>query len=165
MLVNCFQQRSYVVIMLMIMLKLSFFYFKHYFLFLTLMNFWQFYLSNWQGLRPVWTISVCFVDKGLLVWVFPQLHKLKFSCYLKSSKILAFCFLFVWLIKLKMYPSSISQLGFFQGIICNIERLKGVSLKPWITGGPKLMRGRGGGVGGADLKGGTSDLSSYHDYT
>ena len=108
-----------------------------------LMNFWQFCLSNWQGLRPVWTISVCFVDKGLLVWAFPQLHKLKFSCYLKCSKILAFCFLFVWLIKLKMYPSSISQLGFFQGIICNIEGWKGWAWSPEL---PEDLNWWGGGV-------------------
>ena len=105
------------------------------------MNFWQLYLLNWQGLRPVWVIFVSsFVYKGLLVWAFPQLHRLKFTCCWKSQ-ILPFCFLLVWLIKLKMSPPPpISQLGLFQGIICNTERLKGVTLNPWITGGPKMLR-------------------------
>ena len=32
-------------------------------------------------------------------------------------------------------PLSMSPLGLYQGIICNIERLKGGTLEPWVTGG------------------------------
>ena len=54
-----------------------------------------------------------------------------------------------------MYPSSISLVGLFQGIIQNIERLKGGNLEPWITGGMW--------VGGRpNFKGATSDPSSYY---
>ena len=41
----------------------------------------------------------------------------------------------------QMYPSSISPLGLFQGIICNIDRLKSGTLEPCITGGRKLEGG------------------------
>ena len=48
---------------------------------------------------------------------------------LKSSLLLAFCFLFVCTVdQTQMYPSSISPLGLFQRIICNTERLKGGDL-------------------------------------
>ena len=50
----------------------------------------------------------------------------------------------------QMCPSSISPLGLFQGIIFNIEKLGW----PW---SPELL-------GGPNLKGGTSDHSSYHAY-
>ena len=73
------------------------------------------------------------------------------SCCLKSSLLLAFCFLFVCMVDpTRLCPSSTAPLGLFQGIICNIERLKRGPLEPWITGGP-------------DLKVKTSDPSSYHD--
>ena len=53
----------------------------------------------------------------------------------------------------QIYPSSISPLGLFQGIV---ERLKGGPWRPELLRGPKLEWG-------SDLKGGTSDPSSYHD--
>ena len=46
-----------------------------------------------------------------------------------------------------LYPSSM--------VVCNIERLKGGTLEPWIPGGHKVEEG-------SDLKGGTSDSSSYY---
>ena len=52
----------------------------------------------------------------------------------------------------QMYPSSISPLGLFQEMICNNERLKGGLRSPEFMGRPKL-------------KGGTSDSSSYHQYS
>ena len=111
-----------------------------------LMNTWQLHLSNWQGMCPVWPISVFFVYTGSLLLTFPQPHKLNLTCYSESSLLVAFCFLFVCMAdKTQMCLSSISPLGLFQRFICNIERLKGGTWEPWITGGP-------------DLKCGTSDL-------
>ena len=55
-----------------------------------------------------------------------------------------------------MCLSSISPLGQFQRTIYNIERPEGGTLEPWINGrGAKFERG-------TDLKGRTSELSSYH---
>ena len=55
-----------------------------------------------------------------------------------------------------MCLSSISPLGQFQRTIYNIERPEGGTLEPWIYGrGAKFERG-------TDLKGRTSELSSYH---
>ena len=56
----------------------------------------------------------------------------------------------------QMYPSSISPLRLLQGIICNIESLKGGPQSTELLGEPKLEVG-------PDLKGVTSDPSSYHD--
>ena len=71
---------------------------------------------------PVWAISVSFVYTGLLVWAFLQSHKLNLTYCLKSSLLLAFCFLFVCMVdQTQMYPSSISPLGLFQRIICSIH--------------------------------------------
>ena len=55
----------------------------------------------------------------------------------------------------QMYPSFILPLRLFQEIIHNIERQKGGAWSPELLGGPKLEHG-------SDLKGGTSDPSSYH---
>ena len=116
-----------------------------------LMNTWQFHLWNKQGVGPMWTISISFLftvnhlsehshsHTGLILLIVWNLH-----CYLHF----AFC-LFVWLIKLKCL-SSISPLGLFQGIIHNIEGLKGGTLKSWITGVTCTKRGN-------------SDPSSYPD--
>ena len=67
---------------------------------LMLMNTWQFYLSNWQRVGPVWAIPISFVYTGFHVWAFLQSRKLNLtawnlSCYLHF----AFCLL-VWLFKL-----------------------------------------------------------------
>ena len=103
-----------------------------------LKNTWQFHLSNWQDMGLMWAIS--FVYSELLVWAFPQSHRLNLSYYLKSSLLLAFCFLLACVVdQTQMCPSSISPLGIFQGIICNIGRFKrkeeGRVLESWITGG------------------------------
>ena len=88
------------------------------------MNSWQFHFSNWQGVDPVRVIFVSFVYTGLLDYLSRHSHshiKLNLTYCLKSSLLLAFCFLFVCAIdKTQMYPSSISPLGLFKGIICNI---------------------------------------------
>ena len=87
-----------------------------------------------EGLGPVWVISVSFVYTGLKP--FPKPHKLNFIYCLKFSLLLAFCFLFGW--SNPNVPSSISPLGMFQGIICNIERLRGGPWSPEFLDRPKL---------------------------
>ena len=120
------------------------------------MNTRHFYLLNWQRVGHVWVIIISFVYTELLVWAFPQSLRFNLAYCLKSSQLLAFCFLLLCIVdQTQMCPSSILPLGLFQGIIRNIERLKGWNLKPWIAGGPKLAEG-------PYLKGGTSNPSSYH---
>ena len=106
------------------------------------MNTSQFLLSNWQGLGLVWAISNSFVYTTLLVWAFPQSHRLNLNYSSKSFLLLAFCFVFVCMVdQTQMCSSSISLSRLLQGIICIIERLKGETLEPWITGGRKLEEG------------------------
>ena len=101
-----------------------------------LMNTWQFHLSNLQGVGPVWAISISFVYTELLVWAFPQSHKLNLIYCLKFCLLLALCFLLVCTVdQTQMCPSSISPLGLFQGITCNIKRLNGATMEPLIIGG------------------------------
>ena len=108
------------------------------------MNTSQSHLSNWQVQGPVWAIPIFFVYTGLLVWAFSQSHSLNLTYYLKSCRLLAFCFLFVSMVyQTEMSISSISPIGLFQVIICNTERLKG-------------------GPCNHELLGGTSDPSLYH---
>ena len=93
--------------------------------FLMLINTWQSCMSNWQGMSPIWSISISFVYTELLVWAFPQSHRVNLMYCLKSSLLLAFSFLLVCMVdQIQMCPSSISPLGLFHGIIFNIERLK-----------------------------------------
>ena len=123
------------------------------------MNSWQFHFSIWQGVGPVWAISISFFFYciELLVWEFPQSRRRNITYCLKSSLLLAFCFLLNCAVdQTQLCPSSISLLGLFQEIICNTERLKGARWSPELLGRPKLE-------GGPDLKGGTSDPSAYHD--
>ena len=96
---------------------------------------------NLPGVGPMWAFSVSFVYTVLLVWAFPQLHKLNLSYCLKSSLLLVFCFLFVCVVdQTHVYPSCVLLLRLFRGIICNIERLKGGKLEPRITGGTWFER-------------------------
>ena len=127
---KCLKQSSYIAI------RRSFFYFRHC-IFLMLMNSWQFHLSNWHGVVcPTWAISISFVYTGLLASSFPQSHKFNLTDCLKSSLLLQFYFLFVYMVdQTEMYPSRISPLKLFHRIKCNIGRLKGETL-------------RGGGGGG-----------------
>ena len=61
----------------------------------------------------------------LLVWAFPQSHELILLFEIFPVTCI-FCFLFICMVdETQMYPSSISPLGLFQGIICNIDRMKG----------------------------------------
>ena len=104
--------------------------------FLMLMNIWQFHLLTWQGVGCGWAIFISFIYTELLVWAFSQSYSLNLTYCLKSSLLHAFCFLLVSMVdQTQMCPSSILSLALFQGIICNIERLKGGILQPWITGG------------------------------
>ena len=97
------------------------FYFKHYFIFLNLMNTWQFHMSNWQGKEYVQCGSSPFFYLYRITWVFLQSNKLNLTYCWKSFYLLAFCFLFVCMVdQTQMYPSSISPLGLFQEVICNI---------------------------------------------
>ena len=107
--------------------------------FLMLMNIWQFHLLAWQGVGCGWAIFISFIYTELLVWAFSQSYSLNLTYCLKSSLLHAFCFLLVSMVdQTQMCPSSILSLGLFQGIICNIERLKGGSWSPELLGGPVL---------------------------
>ena len=65
----------------------------------------------------------------------PQSHKLNLTYRLKSFLFLTFCFLFVCMAgQNQMCFSSISPLGLFQGIICNIEKQKGGPWSPQLLG-------------------------------
>ena len=109
-----------------------FYYFKH---FLMLTNTWQFDLSNWQGVRLVWIISAFFVYTGLLVWTFLQSHKLNVTYCLKSL-----------VDQTQMHPTSISPLGLFQEIVCNIHSVNLFIYRG--LGFLKDYRRRGGEKGG-----------------
>ena len=95
------------------------------------MNNWQFHLSNWQGVGPVWAFSFSFVYTGLNVWAFIQSQKLNLTYCLNSSLLLTFCPLIVCMAhQSQMYPLSISPLGLSQGIICNIPSVTLSLLSP-----------------------------------
>ena len=79
------------------------------------MDTWHFCLLNWQEVGLVWPIFISFVYTELLVWAFPQSHKLNLtalnlSCYLHFA-------LFVLVVdQTQMYPSSILPLGLLQRV-------------------------------------------------
>ena len=84
----------------------------------------------------MWAIFVSFVYTGLLVRAFSHLHILNFTHHSKSYLLLAFCFLFVCMTGLtEICLSLIALLELFQGITCNIERLKGGSGCTVLLGG------------------------------
>ena len=62
------------------------------------MNTWQFNLSNWQWVGLMWAISISFAYTGLLVWAFPQSHKLNLTYCVKSSLLIAFLNILIWAI-------------------------------------------------------------------
>ena len=60
----------------------------------------------------------------------PIVTKSESFLLLMSSLLLAFCFLFICVVdQTQMYSSSISPLGLFQEIVCNIH---GVNLPPYL---------------------------------
>ena len=82
----------------------------------------------------------------------------KAQCYFLLENLIVTCILlsFCMVDNTQMYPSSISPLGLYPGIICNIRSLK---RGPW---GPELL-GERNLEPRPDLKRGTSGPSSYHD--
>ena len=126
------------------------------------MNTWHFHFLNWQR------VHLCGPSPFLLfildyLLAFPQWCRLNLTYCLNFFlllALLAFCFMLVCMVdQTQICPLSISPLGLFQKIICNIERLKERTLEPWLTWGGWLTRGI------PDLKGGTSDTLSYHGCT
>ena len=49
-----------------------------------LMNFWQFNLSNCQGLHPVWAICFFCVQRITCLSI-PTITQAKLTCYMKSQ--------------------------------------------------------------------------------
>ena len=102
-------------------------------------------------MRPIF---IFFVYSGLFVAVFPHLHGLNLTYCSKSSLLLAFCFLFVYVTGItEICTSLLSLLELFQGIICLIERMKEGSVSTALLGGRIL------------IKAGTSEPSSYNGTT
>ena len=70
-----------------------------------------------------------------------HLHWLKLTYYSELHLSLAFCFIYIYMIGLtEICPSLISLLYLFQGIICNIERLKRGSESPALLSGEKYIK-------------------------
>ena len=89
------------------------------------MNNWQFNLSNWQAVGPLWAISISSVYS----------HKVNLTYWFKSSLLLGFCFLFVWLIKLKCTPHPFHHQDCFRE---SYVILRGWRREPW---SPELLGG------------------------
>ena len=84
----------------------------------------------------MWGIFPSFVYTGLLVRVFPHLHRLNVTHYSKSSPLHAVCSLFICMTdpsQICPSPILLELLELFQDVNCNNERLKGGTLKPLIT--------------------------------
>ena len=79
------------------------------------MNTCQFHLSNWQGLGPVWAISINLVCLHRITCLsIPQSLRLNLTYCLKPSPSLVFLFLLVCMVdESQMCPSSISPLALF----------------------------------------------------
>ena len=125
--VNCFKERSYIAIRKKIILKWSFLVLNTISYLLMLMNTSQLHLFNWQGLGLMRVISISFVYTGLLVRAFPQSHNLSRTYRWKSSLLLAFCFLCVWLIKLKSSPHVSQQRPLFKSCLWQYLLIRKVS--------------------------------------
>ena len=89
-----------------------------------LINTWKFHLLNWQrgASGEVYLRLFC------LHWItclnIPTVRRALSYILLMSSLLLAFCFLLVFMVdQIQMYPSSISPLGLFQEIVCNIHNV------------------------------------------
>ena len=110
------------------------------------MNIWQVHLSSLpRGGSCVGHLFLLFIHNYLSENSYCHTNLIlliawNLSCYLHFD----FCF-FCMVDQNQMNPSSISALGLFQYTICNIERMKGETLKHWVTGG--ILIG-----GGSDLK-------------
>ena len=133
MLVNCLKQGSYIAITKKIILEWSFLILNTIEKYSMLMNIWQFHLSSWQRMGLMWAIPV-FVTQDYFDEAFLQLHKLNLTYCLNFFPVTCILLSVCMFDQNHMYPSFISPLEMFQGI-CNIEGLKGETLKHWITGG------------------------------
>ena len=93
-------------------------YFKHYFIFLV-MDIWYFHLSNGKG-RVSCGLSPFLLYTQDCLSKHSYSHTSLISSLLKNSALLlAFCSLFLRMVEqIQTYPSSISPLGLFHGIIC-----------------------------------------------
>ena len=94
------------------------------------------HFSHWTGVCLVCGIFPSFVYTGLLVRVFPHLHRLNVTHYSKSSPLHAVCSLFICMTdpsQICPSPILLELLELFQDVNCNNERLKGGTLKPLIT--------------------------------
>ena len=107
-------------------------YFKHYFIFFNVNKHLAVSFFEWEGLGPLWTLSVSFVYTKWLVWAY---------FYSPTSLILLleiFHVIFILLSSVCMvdqtqiYPSSISLLELFQGIVYNIHSV--TLLPPLVIG-------------------------------
>ena len=118
-----------------------------------LMNTWYFHLAR-GGSRVNHFHFFC------LHWITcPSISTVtKAQCYFLLENLIVTCILlsFCMVDNTQMYPSSISPLGLYPGIICNIRSLK---RGPW---GPELL-GERNLEPRPDLKRGTSGPSSYPD--
>ena len=118
------------------------------------MNTWQFYLSNWQWVVPVWAIFVSFVYTGLLVWamlmitlshnhtslIFLSLEIFSVTCILLSVCLYGWSNSNVFLIHLPIRTVSGDHMQYW-------EKEKR-TLEPCITGEPSwsgdlIWKGRG----------------------
>ena len=116
-----FQMNSKIIALLVVKILLSLWkvwktILKDYFLFFIFKEHLAFHLLNWQGVCPMWAISISFVYIVLLFWAFPQPHKLNLTFRLKSFLLLDFAFcLFVWLIKFKYVSHPSHDYDCFRG--------------------------------------------------
>ena len=100
------------------------------------MNTWQFHFVKLVKGGSYAAYLYFFVYIGLFVAVFPHLHGLNLTYCSKSSLLLAFCFLFVYVTGItEMCTSLVSLLELFQRIICVIERMKEGSVSTALLGG------------------------------
>ena len=111
---TCLKQGSYVAIRKKLLLN-NIFYFKHYFIFFNVNEHLAVPFVKFARGRSHVGHLLFFVYTGLSVWAFPQSPRLSLTYCLKSSLLPAFCFLFVWLIKLKCVSHPSHNYKCFRG--------------------------------------------------
>ena len=98
-------------------------YFKHYIIFLNVNEYLTVqFVELERGRSRTGDLRFLCLYRITLVWAFLQWHKFNLTYCLKSSLLLTFFFLLVCIVdQTQLHPSSISILGLFQGIICDIH--------------------------------------------